>query len=85
MDGVAGLTQPQIGPGETFAYEFTLKQNGTLMYHPHFDEMAQMAMGMMGFFIIHPQDPNVRRVDRDFAIFLHEWFIKPGTRRLTRR
>ena len=79
MDGVTGLTQPKIAPGETFAYEFTLKQNGTLMYHPHFDEMTQIALGMHGFFIIHPRGANVRRVDRDFAIFLNEWFIKPGT------
>ena len=79
MDGVAGLNQPKIQPGETFAYEYTLQQTGTLMYHPHFDEMIQIAMGMHGFFIIHPRDAAVRRVDRDFAIFLNEWFIKPGT------
>ena len=79
MDGVSGLNQPKIKPGETFAYEYTLKQTGTLMYHPHFDEMVQIAMGMHGFFIIHPRDASVRRVDRDFAIFLNEWFIKPGT------
>ncbi|GAC1437367.1 MAG: copper oxidase [Thermoanaerobaculia bacterium] len=79
MDGVSGLNQPKIAPGETFAYEFTLKQTGTLMYHPHFDEMVQIALGMHGFFIIHPRDEAVRRVDRDFAIFLNEWFIKPGT------
>jgi FtsP/CotA-like multicopper oxidase with cupredoxin domain len=79
MDGVTGLTQPKIEPGETFAYELTLKQSGTLMYHPHFDEMVQIALGMQGFFIIHPRDAGVRRVDRDFAVMLHEWFIKPGT------
>jgi FtsP/CotA-like multicopper oxidase with cupredoxin domain len=79
MDGLSGLTQPKIAPGETFAYEFTLKQTGTLMYHPHFDEMTQIALGMHGFFIIHPRDAAVRRIDRDFAIFLNEWFIKPGT------
>ncbi len=28
---------------------------GTFMYHPHADEMVQMAMGMMGLFIVHPQ------------------------------
>jgi len=78
MDGVTGLTQPKIEPGETFAYEFTLKQSGTLMYHPHFDEMVQIALGMHGFFIIHPRDARVRPVDRDFAIFLNEWAIKPG-------
>jgi FtsP/CotA-like multicopper oxidase with cupredoxin domain len=79
MDGVSGLNQPKIAPGETFAYEFTLRQTGTLMYHPHFDEMVQIALGMHGFFIIHPRDPQRLRVDRDFAIFLNEWFIKPGT------
>ena len=79
MDGVSGLNQPKIAPGETYAYEFTLKQTGTLMYHPHFDEMVQIALGMHGFFVIHPRDAAVRRVDRDFAIFLNEWFIKPGT------
>jgi manganese oxidase len=79
MDGVTGLTQPQIAPGETFAYEFTLRQTGTLMYHPHFDEMTQIALGMHGFFIIHPREAAVRPVDRDFAIFLNEWSIKPGT------
>jgi len=79
MDGVSGLTQPKIAPGETFAYEFTLRQTGTLMYHPHFDEMTQIALGMHGFFIIHPREAAVRRVDRDFAIFLNEWAIKPGT------
>jgi FtsP/CotA-like multicopper oxidase with cupredoxin domain len=79
MDGVSGLNQPKIAPGETFAYEFTLKQTGTQMYHPHFDEMVQIAMGAHGFFIIHPRNAETRRVDRDFAIFLNEWFIKPGT------
>jgi FtsP/CotA-like multicopper oxidase with cupredoxin domain len=76
MDGVSGLNQPHIEPGETYAYEFTLKQHGTQMYHPHSDEMTQMAMGMMGFFIIHPKTPE--KVDRDFAIFLHEWAVPPG-------
>jgi len=78
MDGVSGLNQPKIKPGETFAYEFTLVQNGTLMYHPHFDEMIQVAMGLQGFFIIHPREESARRVDRDYAIFLHEWMIEPG-------
>jgi manganese oxidase len=79
MDGVSGLNQPKIAPGETYAYEFTLRQTGTLMYHPHFDEMVQIALGMHGFFVIHPRDAAERPVDRDFAIFLNEWFIKPGT------
>jgi manganese oxidase len=79
MDGVAGLNQPHILPGETYAYEFTLRQHGTLMYHPHSDEMTQMALGMMGMFIIHPKAPETPRIDRDFAIMLMEWSIPPGT------
>ena len=79
MDGVAGLNQPYIQPGETYAYEFTLRQHGTQMYHPHSDEMVQMAMGMMGMFIIHPRRPLTPPPDRDFAIMPHEWYIAPGT------
>lgn len=78
MDGVSGLTQPSIKPGETYQYELTLRQHGTQMYHPHADEMVQMALGMMGQFIIHPKRPVGPRVDRDFAIMLHEWFVPPG-------
>jgi FtsP/CotA-like multicopper oxidase with cupredoxin domain len=83
MDGVAGLTQPPIQPGETFKYEFTLRQHGTFMYHPHFDEMVQMGMGMMGMFVIHPKaNTDARpRVARDFAIMLSEWFVEPGAAR----
>jgi FtsP/CotA-like multicopper oxidase with cupredoxin domain len=80
MDGVAGLTQPSIKPGETFRYEFTPKRAGTYMYHPHDDEMTQMALGMMGLLIVHPRR-QTRKIDRDFAIMLGEWRIKPGTAR----
>src|SRR5206468_3402785 len=61
MDGDAGLTQKNIQPGETFRYEFTLRQHGTQMYHSHSDEMTQMALGTMGLFIIHPRRPRDQR------------------------
>ncbi len=81
MDGVSGLTQPAIQPGETFVYEFTLQQHGTHMYHPHADEMVQLAMGMMGMFIIHPREGEPEPIDRDYAILLHNWAMHPGTSR----
>ena len=81
MDGVNGLTQRAINPGETFRYEFTLRDAGTFMYHPHFDEMTQQGMGMMGMFIIHPRNQQNVKVDRDYAIMLSEWRLDPGTRR----
>jgi hypothetical protein len=56
MDGVTGLTQKAIEPGKTFVYEFVARRPGTFMYHPHADEMTQMAMGMMGFWVTHPKD-----------------------------
>jgi manganese oxidase len=80
MDGVGGLTQKAIAPGETFKYELTLNQHGTAMYHSHHDEMTQMALGMTGLFVIHPRAP-AHAVDRDFAIMLHEWRVDPGARR----
>jgi FtsP/CotA-like multicopper oxidase with cupredoxin domain len=79
MDGVGGLTQPHIKPGRTFAYEFQLKKSGTFMYHPHADEMVQMAMGMMGFFVVHPRDPMFMRVDRDFVFLIASFDIDPGS------
>jgi hypothetical protein len=79
MDGVGGLSQPHIKPGETYEYAFTLKQHGTQMYHPHADEMVQMAVGMMGLFIIHPREAEPDRIDRDYAILLHNWALHPGT------
>jgi len=81
MDGVGGLNQPQIKPGETFAYEYTLRQHGTHMYHPHADEMTQMAVGMMGSFIIHPKSGDDVPVDRDYCFLLHNWALHPGTYR----
>jgi FtsP/CotA-like multicopper oxidase with cupredoxin domain len=81
MDGVAGLNQRPIGVGETFVYEFTVKYPGTFMYHSHFDEMTQIALGMTGMFVVHPRRPVGPRVDRDFALMTHEWRLDVGARR----
>lgn len=87
MDGVGGLTQKAIEPGETFKYEFTLRQSGMGMYHSHHDEMTQMGLGMTGLFVIHPrpglkhEEEDRPKIDRDFVLMLHEWRIDPGTDR----
>lgn len=80
MDGVAGLTQPAIPVGKTFVYEFVARRPGTFMYHPHADEMTQMAMGMMGFWVTHPKahHPLISEVDRDFCFLLNAYDIEPG-------
>ncbi len=81
MDGVTGLNQPGIPPGKTFVYEFTARRPGTFMYHPHADEMVQMAMGMMGFWVTHPRQahPLIDEVDRDFCFLLNSFDIDPGS------
>jgi len=79
MDGVSGLTQPHIPAGKTFVYEFELTKSGTFMYHPHADEMVQLAMGMMGLFIVHPRNPRHYPVDRDYALLLAAYDIDPGS------
>ena len=78
MDGVGGLTQKHIPVGKTYVYEFVPKRSGTHMYHPHADEMVQMAMGMMGLLIIHPKNANFMRVDRDFAFVMASYDVEPG-------
>ena len=81
MDGVTGLTQPPIPPGKTFVYEFVARRPGTFKYHPHADEMVQMAMGMMGLWITHPKGkhPQIDEVDRDFCFLLSSYDIEPGS------
>jgi manganese oxidase len=82
MDGVAGLTQAAIPVGKTFKYELTMPKAGTFMYHPHFDEMTQIALGMVGMIVVHPRKPpKTNRRVRDYALLSHEWMIPIGSRR----
>jgi manganese oxidase len=77
MDGVPGIGQKPVMPGERFLYEFTLHQNGTFFYHPH---MAMQEMvGMLGGFIIHPKTPYAPRVDQDYLIALQEYAVLPSS------
>ena len=82
MDGVGGLTQPAIPVGKTFVYAFEARRPGTFMYHPHADEMVQMAMGMYGFWVTHPKTkhPYISEVDRDFCFLLNAFDVEPGSK-----
>lgn len=78
-DGVPGLTQYPIKPGETFTYEFTAKNAGTHFYHTHgsshVDAALQFDMGLSGAFIIEPK--NLAKYDREYVYMLDEWEINP--------
>lgn len=78
MDGVPGVTQRPIGPGEDFAYEFQVKQAGTFMYHSHY-EATQATRGLGGVFVIEPRGGEAVKVDRDEVLVLQEWGVDAKT------
>jgi CopA family copper-resistance protein len=71
MDGVPGLSFDGIKPGETFHYEFTLKQSGTYWYHSHSGFQEQT--GMYGAIVIEPKEPDPFTYDRDYVVMLSDW------------
>ena len=71
MDGVPGISQPLIKPGETFTYEFTPPDAGTFWYHPHADSLQQLGRGMAGALIVEEIQPVP--VDRDIVWMLADW------------
>lgn len=71
MDGVPGITQPPIKPGESFTYEFTPPDAGTFWYHPHADSLRQLGRGLAGALIIEEREPVA--VDRDVLWVLTDW------------
>jgi FtsP/CotA-like multicopper oxidase with cupredoxin domain len=75
IDGVHGVTQEPVKPGEKAVYEFTLHQSGTFFYHSH--GPMQQGLGMAGLFIVHPRTPYQPVVDHDFALLIQEWAIMP--------
>ncbi|MGI0526585.1 multicopper oxidase family protein [Rhizobium giardinii] len=71
MDGVPGLTQPPIRPGDSFVYEFTPPDAGTFWYHPHANSLEQLGRGLSGAVIVEEREPVA--VDRDLLWFLTDW------------
>jgi CopA family copper-resistance protein len=76
MDGVPGVSFPGIRPGETFVYEFPVRQSGTYWYHSH--SGLQEAMGVYGPLIIDPADADPVAYDREHVVVLSDWsFLHP--------
>mgnify|MGYP001490976569 FL=1 len=73
MDGVPGLTQNLVKPGEEFVYEFKATIPGTFMYHPHQDSAKQVDRGLYGALVV---EENRSAYDRDYTLMLDEWIKK---------
>lgn len=73
MDGVPGVTQDPIQPGEIFTYEFTAKPAGTFMYHSHFEGDVQVGAGLYAPLIIDPKTPEANPPSVDKVLMLSEW------------
>ena len=79
MDGPAGITQEPIQPGDSYAYEYTVKQWGTYFYHSHDHADRQQTLGLYGAMIIEPADPAERiPADQDYTIQLGQWLERDG-------
>jgi FtsP/CotA-like multicopper oxidase with cupredoxin domain len=77
MDGVPGVTQDPVMPGETFIYEFVAKPAGTFMYHSHFESDTQVSIGLYAPFIIDPAE-SAPPPDVDALLMLSEWRVMDG-------
>ena len=78
MDGVPGVTQDPVEPGETFTYEFTAKPAGTFMYHSHFEGDVQVSAGLYAPFIIDPKEPEANPPAVDKVLMISESLLKDG-------
>lgn len=70
MDGVPVISQDAVLPGESFVYEFTVRDTGTHMYHSHFNAQKQVPLGLLGAFIV--PDPADPAVDADVDLVLND-------------
>jgi CopA family copper-resistance protein len=76
MDGVPGVSFPGIKPGETFTYEFKVRQNGTYWYHSH--SGLQEQMGHYGPIVIDPAGEDPVQYDREHVVVLSDYsFMHP--------
>ncbi|WP_018131869.1 multicopper oxidase family protein [Effusibacillus pohliae] len=72
MDGIPGVTQNAVKPGESFTYEFTATVPGTYWYHSHQNSVEQEDKGLYGSLVVEPKSPTAR-YDKDVTLVLDEW------------
>jgi FtsP/CotA-like multicopper oxidase with cupredoxin domain len=76
FDGVPGVTQEAVQPGESFTYEIVFPDAGVYWYHPHVREDLTQEMGLYGAFIVEPSDDSYwNEVDQEETIFLDDYLL----------
>ena len=64
MDGVPGISQPEVKPGESFTYDFVVRDAGLYWYHPHVMSAAQAGFGLYGALLVEDPDDGVGVADQ---------------------
>lgn len=72
MDGVPGVNQPHIEPGETFVYEFTPPDPGTYWYHSHTNGSEQLERGLYGSLVV-TDDSEATGYAHDAVWVIDDW------------
>ena len=72
MDGIPGLTQDAVQPGESFTYEFIANDAGTYWYHSHQQSSIQVDKGLYGSLVIEEKE---KEYERDEVFILDEWAV----------
>ncbi|XWN19491.1 MAG: multicopper oxidase family protein [Roseibium sp.] len=72
MDGVAGVTQQAVQPGESFDYDFRAPDAGTYWYHAHNMSWNQVPRGLAGPLIVEDLD-EIFSSDTDINLVLSDW------------
>jgi FtsP/CotA-like multicopper oxidase with cupredoxin domain len=64
MDGVPGISQPEVKQGESFTYDFVVRDAGLYWYHPHVMSAAQVGFGLYGALLVEDPDDGVGVADQ---------------------
>ena len=78
-DGVAGVTQNAVEPGERYVYRFRPEQVGTFWYHTHQDASKGVEKGLYGPLVITPDTPPPKVEDIVLPVHSFEGHIAMGT------
>lgn len=72
-DGVAGVTQNAVLPGEEYVYRFSPPDAGTFWYHSHQDSLRQVRMGLVGAIVVEPAAPADPPAGTDVTSVIHTY------------